>query len=522
MSQSQNKNAVVYYRVSTTEQAERGFSLESQKELCLEYAKKNGLEVVKLFSDAGESAKTADRRGLQELIKFCSDKRNKVDAVIVYKIDRLSRNVTDYAQISSLLQGLSITLLSVTEALGENSFGKFMGNIMASIAQLDNDVRSERVKEGMRKCYSSGRTPHKVKLGYINYTRTDGTKEIVWDPERADIVLSALVDFSTGLYLREELQARLNKQGLRTREGKEISCQLLHTMLTSKFYFGVLESPVYGEAQGTHQPLIDEATYWKNQKILGRPTKGDYISQAAAKEDFPLRHFCLCSHCGRYITASLSTNKVGKRYAYYHCYNSKCPSRIYIAKEKLEDTFSKYLENITPRQALLDAFKEVILDRWKQRYAELGSMSRRIAIELDKLHDERQSLLDLVKKKLLPEEDFKLEFEKVKQQIMDKQLELKEQRLEELDLDKAVSFVFDFVDTIPEFWAQASYAQRVKLQCLIFPEKVTYDKQEFRTPKMSHIFQSKTTLVGGFDGLVDLGRIELPPAGCKPAALPLC
>lgn len=514
MSQQVDKKiGVIYYRVSTTEQAEQGFSLENQKEICLNYAAKNGIEIVKLFCDEGESAKTADRAGLQELLRFCANKKNGVGFVIVYKVDRLTRNVADYASINAMLEKFGVKLLSTTEAISDSSFGKLMGNMVASWAQYDNDVRSERVKDGMRKCFQKGRMPHRVKLGYINFTTPDEKKEIRLDPERAELIKYALTEFSKGIYTQEELRVKLNKMGLRTRPNKsnksrEISFQLMHKILTSKFYFGIMESKKYGEAQGAYPPLIDETIYWKNQKLLNRRVKGDYLSEGSAKDEFPLRHFCGCGYCGRPLTAYTSTNKVGNKYPYYYCYNRKCSSRINVAKDKLEQEFVKYLNQITPKDTLLNAFKAVIIDRWQERYLELGTGERKILSEIERLKQDKQNLLNLAKKSLLPDEDIKNEFAKINQNIMDKQLEYNESRIEEFDLDRAVTYVFNFIKTIPEYWEHATYQQRVKLQNLIFPEKVYFDKEKFRTPKLSHIYELKTALEGGKHSLVALRGIE--------------
>ena len=97
------KNAIIYVRVSSSEQVD-GTSLESQERLCKEYAQKENLNILKIFIEKGESAKTADRTEFIKAINFCSDKKNKISYFIVYKIDRFSRNQTDYAIVKQKLQ----------------------------------------------------------------------------------------------------------------------------------------------------------------------------------------------------------------------------------------------------------------------------------------------------------------------------------------------------------------------------------------------------------------------------------
>ncbi len=101
------KKAVIYCRVSTKEQVEEGNSLVTQERLCKEYALKHGFDVAHIFIEQGESAKTADRTELQKLLKYCTDRKNQIQAVIAYKIDRVSRNMDDYSQIRLVLKKYS-------------------------------------------------------------------------------------------------------------------------------------------------------------------------------------------------------------------------------------------------------------------------------------------------------------------------------------------------------------------------------------------------------------------------------
>src|SRR5690349_17562797 len=107
--QNRMKQAVTYLRVSTQEQAQN-FSLDNQKDLTHAKAEKDGYTVVHDFTDAGASAKDTDRPQLKELLKFCTDKKNNVDAVFVYKWDRLSRSQLDFLTLRQLFaqHGVSI------------------------------------------------------------------------------------------------------------------------------------------------------------------------------------------------------------------------------------------------------------------------------------------------------------------------------------------------------------------------------------------------------------------------------
>lgn len=96
------KTCYIYLRVSTEEQAKEGFSIDNQKRACMDYAKMNGYEIKKIFTDDGKSARTTERPAFQEMFTLMKEK--PVDALIFYKLDRLFRNVGDFANIRKELK----------------------------------------------------------------------------------------------------------------------------------------------------------------------------------------------------------------------------------------------------------------------------------------------------------------------------------------------------------------------------------------------------------------------------------
>ncbi len=109
-------NGVIYCRVSSKEQVE-GTSLESQQVACQEHARRNGIEITRVFVERGESAKFADRTQLLELLEFCSHPENAVRVLLVWKIDRLARNVGDHFNIKANLLKQNVRVVSVTEPI---------------------------------------------------------------------------------------------------------------------------------------------------------------------------------------------------------------------------------------------------------------------------------------------------------------------------------------------------------------------------------------------------------------------
>jgi site-specific DNA recombinase len=150
--------AVVYVRVSTNEQVEN-HSLATQERECRLYCERNELQVLQVFREEGESARTANRPQLQEMINFCAreSKRQNISGLVVYRVDRLARAVIDHATIRQQLRSIGIQIRAVQESFDESPAGALMENMMAAFAQFDNDVRALRTADGMKEALREGR-----------------------------------------------------------------------------------------------------------------------------------------------------------------------------------------------------------------------------------------------------------------------------------------------------------------------------------------------------------------------------
>lgn len=142
--------AIIYCRVSTKEQAEKGYSLEGQEKECRQFALNQGLEVVKVFVERGESAKTRDRTQLKNIIQYCVQNKKKLSAMIIWKYDRLARNLSDQTELVKNFSSLGIRLLSATENNEENAVGKLMRNIIGTQADIVDRVRQSGYKKATK------------------------------------------------------------------------------------------------------------------------------------------------------------------------------------------------------------------------------------------------------------------------------------------------------------------------------------------------------------------------------------
>jgi DNA invertase Pin-like site-specific DNA recombinase len=199
------KQAIMYLRVSTEEQVDN-FSLGTQEKLCKQEAERRWMGIIKIFREEGRSAKTISGRPvLIEMLDFCKKNKRNIDALIIYRLDRLSRQTSDYLAIRRKLVECEISLISASEPTGNSPTEKFVETMLASFAQMDNDVRSERTKNGLRARFLTGLKSGVAPLGYKNengYT--------VKDPEAWEKVKKAWELMATGTKTLREMANLLN------------------------------------------------------------------------------------------------------------------------------------------------------------------------------------------------------------------------------------------------------------------------------------------------------------------------
>jgi DNA invertase Pin-like site-specific DNA recombinase len=196
--------------VSAKEQVEN-LSLPTQLRACEEYCRREGFEVLERFSEAGESAKTADRTQLQRLLEYCRINKSRVRFVIVFNLTRFSRDTFAHFALHSHLKALGISLRSATEPIDDTSTGKLMEGVLAAFAQFDNDVRSDRTQIGMKAALAQGQWVFLAPLGYVNVPRPAATS-LLPDPERFPHVQRAFEEYATGRYTKQQILERVTPQ----------------------------------------------------------------------------------------------------------------------------------------------------------------------------------------------------------------------------------------------------------------------------------------------------------------------
>ena len=396
--------AVSYLRVSTREQAERGgtdegFSIPAQREANQRKADELGARIVREFVDAGESARSADRDGLQEMLAFIAATR--VTFCIVHKLDRLARNRADDVKIHEALISAGVTLVSATESIDQTPSGMLVHGIMSSIAEFYSRNLATEVSKGLSQKIAQGGTPMRAPIGYLNVRARDEQgreyRTVEIDPERAPLIRWVFEQYATGDRTVVDLLAEVTARGLTTvptpkRPSGPMARSGFFKILRNPYYIGIVRYKG-AEQPGTHEPLIDIDTWQHVQRLLD---SRKIASERRRSHDHYLKGTLYCGSCGSRMQLDYPANKQGIRYGYYVCSGrasrrKNCTRRavpIGVAEQLVADCYQDIAITEAEYTALAAqveaAFDERLASR-SQELAELTENRQRLQNESDKL-----------------------------------------------------------------------------------------------------------------------------------------
>ena len=308
---SKTQRCAIYTRKSTEHNLDLAFnSLDAQREACEAYIKSQAHEGWRLsparYDDGGLSGASLDRPALQTLLGEVRARR--IDIIVVYKVDRLTRSLADFAKLVELFDAHGVSFVSVTQSFNTtSSMGRLTLNVLLSFAQFEREVIGERVRDKIaaskrKGIWVGGATP----LGYRSVN-----KQVEIVPDEAAAVRTI---FERYLELRSVggLIVDLERLGITARGGNRFGIGGLAHLLRNRFYIG--EVVYRGETfPGPQQPIVDRSTFQVVQECLDAQVVARRNRRA---ESSALLAGLLYDDRGNRLTPS-HTNKRGQRYRYY-------------------------------------------------------------------------------------------------------------------------------------------------------------------------------------------------------------
>ncbi|RDD33912.1 DNA-invertase hin [Wolbachia endosymbiont of Cylisticus convexus] len=344
----------IYTRKSNEDGLEQKFnSLDAQRVACEKYIKSREGWVVlaKRYDDGGFSGKNLERPAIKEL--FEDVKAGEVDCVVVYTLDRLSRETKDSIEVTSFFRRHRVNFVAVTQIFDNNTpMGKFVQTVLSGAAQLEREMIVERVKNKI-----ATSKEHGIWMGGtlpLGYDVKD--KELIVNEKEAKVVRYI---FERYLELKSmaELARELNSQGYRTKGKSDIFKKAtVRRIITNPIYMGKIRH-YEKEYEGKHEAIIEEEKWQKAQELIrNQPYR------KAKYEEALLRGIIKCKSCEVNMTLTYS-KKENKRYRYYVCNNhlrgKSCESvnRTIVAGEVEKEVIKK-------AEQLYENWKEKIEEKW--------------------------------------------------------------------------------------------------------------------------------------------------------------
>lgn len=356
------KNCLIYCRVSTEEQAEKGYSLDAQEKLCRDFAQRGNYRIVGVYREEGKSGTNLDRPALQELLSKCT-KDSQIDAVIIQETDRLARNTRDHLTIKAVLKKGGARLISVAQPMLDDSpEGMMIDTILASVNQFQSDLNSRKTKRGMQERFDQGLWPAMAPLGYINTLALDQSSKIIGrDKERWELIRHGFELYLTGEHSVAEVNDILFDKGLRSKQGKQIAHSIMASTLKNPFYAGVMRWDGQ-ERTGAHEPMI---TLEEHRRILQIMDANNLHACRRRKHRFLLRGFMFCNICGHRYTADTHPRK---KKSYYHCAARRVHSNRYqhVSVSVLEREVEKQFKTLQ----FSDEFTKRVIDKLRIVHSE--------------------------------------------------------------------------------------------------------------------------------------------------------
>jgi DNA invertase Pin-like site-specific DNA recombinase len=470
-------DALIYCRVSTEEQAEKGYSLDTQEKICRDFASRNGYTIVGVFKDDGKSGTSLNRPALQALLTRAQEER-AVQAIIVQETDRLARNTIDHLTVRTLLQKADVKLISVAQPMLDDSpEGNMIDTILASVNQFQSDINSRKTKKGMQERFETGWWPACAPIGYLN-KEVNGKRILVQDPHRWHLIREGLKMYLTGNYSAFEVAEILYEKGLRSLTGKKICNSIMTHILRNPFYAGMMRWN--GQVKpGNHEPMIrlDE-----HERILRILAAHNFHASRRRVHRFLLVGFVYCGICGGRYTAELHAKR---NIVYYHC-----DFRGRRGEDKPHTNDGQNVEASALEKEVEAAFQQIqfsdeYITAVLQKVTALYSQSRETT-ETQKrvLFNQRQALeqkRDIAEEKLLAgvisDADFRRLRNKLTMELMHIQDQLDEHERQRGSQIEVIRESLNLTRTIYDAYVEAPYELKRQYLALFWEKFVVQDKR---------------------------------------------
>ena len=325
------KTAVIYARYSSDSQTEQ--SIEGQLRVCEEFAQRNNIIILNTYIDRAMTGTNDNRPDFQQMIKDSANKEWQY--VIVYKLDRFSRNKYETAKNKKILRDNGVKLLSAMENIPDTPEGIILESLLEGMAEYYSAELAQKVKRGMHETRLKGN----FQGGTLPYGYKLNGRKIEIDETTVEVVRFIFKQYAMGKFVRNIIE-ELNSKGI-YKNGKPFALNTIYGILKNEKYTGIYRknNEVY---ENMFPQIIDNETF---EKVRAR-SKVNHYGKRSIKTIYLLRNKLVCGYCGKPISAESGTTRLGKKINYYKCIGKKKYHNGCIKETIRQDILEDYILKI--------------------------------------------------------------------------------------------------------------------------------------------------------------------------------
>jgi DNA invertase Pin-like site-specific DNA recombinase len=365
---NQSKIAVVYARYSSDRQNEQ--SIDGQLRVCQEFADRNGIKIVATYIDRAMTGTNDNREDFQRMLRD-SDKK-EWDYVLLYKLDRFSRNKYEMAIHRKHLKDNGIKIISAMENIPDTPEGVLLESLLEGMNQYYSEELSQKTRRGMNETRLKGHYPGGGTINYgwsliPVYTEQNGKQvktasKVIINEEEAPIVKEIFSEYANGKTVADIVQD-FKERGILNR-GKDFRLNILYKMLRQEKYTGIYR--LNGKTYDNIYPQIISVDVYN--VVRARVEANKHGSHPKTDHPYLLKGKIFCGNCGRHMSSCSGTSKAGKIHRYYKCaHRAPCPQAQSIKKEVLEQTITQSFERMLSTRSNFDLLVDKILETFNNK-----------------------------------------------------------------------------------------------------------------------------------------------------------
>lgn len=365
--------AVIYARYSSHNQTEQ--SIEGQLAVCYHYANQHDLQIVSEYIDRGISGTTDNRVMFQQMI--ADSAKRQFEIVLVYQLDRFSRDRYDSAVYKKSLKKNGVRVVSAMEPISDDASGILMEAVLEGFAEYFSAELSQKVRRGMEMSVKNGTVLGGITpLGY----RVENKRYVI--DEASAPVVRKIFEMYLSNYTMAQIIDYLNQNGIKTCCGNAFGKNSIRQILTNKRYIG---SYVFGGVEYPNKmPAIIDKDVFEEVQILMQKNKKAPARSKGADENYILTTKLYCGNCKAAMTGMCGTSRQGTTYQYYVCVNARKRTgnchKANVPKLLIENCIIRAVrELLTDANIAAIAEALVELDKKAQTSSNLPALNKRLA-----------------------------------------------------------------------------------------------------------------------------------------------